>query len=174
VRGTYAGKAGKLEGVLEGHHLKGRYTWKKHHGVFELTFNRNATAFKGRWSRKGAKGKWEGRKVANIGGPQQRPDPRRKTPLNRVDFSSKWKVEDGRNGRNGDYHGVPWTFSDKGYVHAGRMWKGLWGKMDQHRIKIVVMDNHANVDVFEVTFFNRGRDFVAWKNGRPYRYGKKI
>lgn len=174
VHGTYAGKAGKLEGVLEGHRLKGKYTWKKQRGVFELVFNRDATRFKGKWSRKGAKGEWEGRRVAHGGGDHRPPDPNRKTPLNRVDFSSRWKVEDARNGRNHDYHRVPWTFSDKGYVRAGDLWRGLWGRMDQFRIKVILMDNRTNTDEFEVMFFNGGREFVAQKNGRAYRYGRKM
>ena len=174
VQGTYGGKAGKLEGVLEGNRLTGKYTWKKHRGVFELVFNREATVFKGRWSRKDDKGHWTGRKVAELGDHHGRPDHNRPTPLNRVDFSSQWKVEDARNGRNRDFHHVPWTFSDKGYVRAGNLWRGLWGRIDDHKIKVVLMDNRTNVDVFEVMFFDHGREFVATKNGRPYRYGKKI
>ena len=52
-------------------------------------------------------------------------------------------------------------------MRAGNLWRGLWGRIDDHKIKVVLMDNRTNVDVFEVMFFDHGREFVATKNGRP-------
>ena len=130
VQGTYGGKAGKLEGVLEGNRLTGKYTWKKHRGVFELVFNREATVFKGRWSRKDDKGHWTGRKVAELGGQHGRPDHNRPTPLNRVDFSSQWKVEDARNGRNPRFPSRALDLLRQG-LRAGR--QPLEGPVGQNR-----------------------------------------
>jgi len=174
VQGTYSGKSGRLEGTVSGKQLRGAYFWKGRKGVYELVLNENGTSFSGKWSRGSRSGRWTGRKIEAIGGVTRRPPSfPSQTPLNQVDFNSSWRVEDAADGKNQDYHRTLWTFSSDGTLHGGRSWRGLWGRTGRNRIKVILMDTKANTDEFEIAFFNNGSEFTAFKNGKPFRYGRK-
>lgn len=95
------------------------------------------------------------------------------TPIYEVNFDSSWKVEDARNGKNRDYQSILWTFSPNGTVFGENLWRGLWERAGNNKIRIILIDKSANTDEFDVTFFNNGREFIATKNGKEYRFGKK-
>ncbi len=86
--------------------------------------------------------------------------------------NSFWRVEDAQNGRNGDYHPVPWTFLPNGKVYAGDLWHGTWFKRSSDTIRVVIIFHQNSLtDAFDVKF-DSPTDFTARKNGQDYRYGK--
>ena len=90
-----------------------------------------------------------------------------------LNFTGSWKVEDARNGRNQDYHRVPWRFSNDGTVRAEKLWRGVWERLPDNRIRVILIDTRGNTDQFDITFAADGKAFTARKNNRDYRYGKK-
>lgn len=82
-----------------------------------------------------------------------------------------WKVEYAENGRNGDYHPVPWMFYPDGTVRSGNLWQGKWQIETNDTIRVSIIMNGSGVtDTFLVKFKNSSK-FTAYKNGSPYRYG---
>jgi len=87
--------------------------------------------------------------------------------------NSLWRVEDAINGRNGDYHPVPWAFLPNGKVYAGDLWHGTWFKRSGDTIRVVIIFHQNSLtDAFDVKF-DSPTDFTAYKYGQAYRYGKK-
>lgn len=83
---------------------------------------------------------------------------------------TKWMVEYAENGRNGDYHPVPWLFSPDGTVSAGNLWSGVWQRKSHNKISVSIrMNGSSATDKFEVKFINPS-EFTAYKNGQAYRY----
>lgn len=174
VEGTYAGKSGTLSGKVTGNRLEGHYFWTGKKGSFELVLNPTGTAFKGKWVRGSRGGSWTGSKVGNLAGKPGVNSAKKPAAPHSLDFSGNWQVEGARNGKNRDYHPVPWTFSRNGTVHAGNIWRGLWERKSADRIRIILIDRKANTDQFDVSFTAGGTEFIAYKNGSHYRYGKKM
>ena len=85
--------------------------------------------------------------------------------------NTQWKVEFAENGRNGDYHAVPWLFLPDGTVSSGNLWQGVWQIKSNDTISVTIrMNDSSATDQFDVKF-NSPSQFTAFKNGRPYRYG---
>ncbi len=83
---------------------------------------------------------------------------------------TKWLVEYAENGRNGDYHAVPWLFLPNGTVRAGTLWQGTWQVQSPDTIRVVLrMNDSGAMDQFDVTF-NSPFEFTAYKDGHAYRY----
>jgi hypothetical protein len=82
-----------------------------------------------------------------------------------------WRVEGAANGRNGDYHPVPWTFAGGGRVFAGDLWSGYWSPSEHGGIFVMIIAQDRVVDHFEVVPAPDGGSFVARKDGADYRYG---
>ncbi len=84
---------------------------------------------------------------------------------------TRWMVEYAENGRNGDYHPVPWLFSADGTVRAGNLWRGVWQAKSNDTISVVILmnDSSSAADRFDVKFTSRSA-FTAYKNGSAYRY----
>lgn len=172
VTGTYDGSSGKITGMVEGNTLRGSYTWQTKKGTFSLVLSDGGNAFKGEWSRPGASGHWNGTRAKQADSSSSAPSSAA-VEIGQVALNGGWRVEDAANGKNGDYAAVPWVFNSSGTVNAKGAWRGLWEPCGGDRIRVVLIDTHANVDIFEIAFFNQGREFVAYKNGRDYRYGIK-
>ena len=51
---------------------------------------------------------------------------------------TKWMVKYAENGRNDNYHPVPWEFSPNGTVRAGNLWQGEWHKKSKDTIRVVI------------------------------------
>lgn len=83
---------------------------------------------------------------------------------------TKWMVEDAENGKNGDYHSVPWLFSEDGNVRAGELWRGVWQIKSFDTVHVVIMDTNTLTDEFDVQFDSPSK-FTALKNKSPYRHG---
>ncbi|MBL1173597.1 hypothetical protein [Pantanalinema sp. GBBB05] len=85
--------------------------------------------------------------------------------------NTQWLVEYADNGRNGDYHAVPWVFSADGTVRAGDLWHGVWKvkSKDSIHVSITMHDRHATMEHFTVKFTSPDQ-FTAYKNGHAYRY----
>ncbi|MGI0488572.1 hypothetical protein ACN4EK_24440 [Pantanalinema rosaneae CENA516] len=85
--------------------------------------------------------------------------------------NTQWLVEYAHNGRNGDYHSVPWVFSADGTVRAGHLWHGTWKAKSKNSIhvSITMHDRHATTEHFTVKFTSPDQ-FTAYKNGHAYRY----
>lgn len=84
---------------------------------------------------------------------------------------TQWLVEYAENGRNGDYHPVPWLFSPNGTVRAGNLWRGVWHIKSHDTISVTItMNDGSATDTFDVKFISRS-EFTAYKNGHTYRYG---
>lgn len=85
--------------------------------------------------------------------------------------NTQWMVEIADNGRNGDYHPVPWSFSPDGTVHAGNLWQGVWRVKSNNTISVTIrMNGSSAIDQFDVKFISSS-EFTAYKNGHAYRYG---
>jgi WSC domain len=114
--------------------------------------------------------------VSNSNAPAPPPSPTHQgssasTPIKHVNLHGQWQVEDAANGKNKDYHAIPWSFTSERTVYAQGYWRGLWEPLDLYRIKVVLMDKNANTDTFVISFSKNGTEFTAFKNGKPYRYG---
>lgn len=84
---------------------------------------------------------------------------------------TQWRVEYAENGRNRDYHPVPWVFSPDGTVRAGNLWRGFWRIKSNDTISVsITMNDNSTTDRFDVKFINSSK-FTAYKNGHAYRYG---
>lgn len=92
------------------------------------------------------------------------------TPLSQVDFNSAWRV---KGTKNGDFSRILWRFSSQGTVNADGAWSGRWERIGNNQIRVTIIDKDAKTDEFEVTFYRQGTEFVAFKNGRQYRFGQK-
>src|SRR5436853_6426778 len=77
-----------------------------------------------------------------------------------------------RNGARGSVHPVPWQFHSNGTVNAGNLWKGSWKLQDGNTVSVVITHHNASTDRFEVNFLT-DRQFVAFKDGQPYRWGQR-
>lgn len=85
--------------------------------------------------------------------------------------NTQWRVEDAENGRNRDYHPVPWLFLPDGTVRSGNLWRGVWQIESNDTISVAIrMNDSSATDQFSVKFVSPS-EFTAFKNGRPYRYG---
>ena len=85
--------------------------------------------------------------------------------------NTQWMVEYAENGRNGDYHPVPWSFLPNGTVRAGNLWQGVWRVKSNDTISVAIrMNGSSAMDQFDVKFISRS-EFTAYKNGHAYRYG---
>lgn len=85
--------------------------------------------------------------------------------------NTSWLVETAENGRNSDFHEVPWVFSQNGTVRAGDLWQGSWQVESEDTISVTIRMNGSSVtDQFTVRFHG-STNFTAYKNGRAYRYG---
>lgn len=83
---------------------------------------------------------------------------------------TKWMVKYAENGRNGNYHPVPWVFSPNGTVRAGNLWEGVWHKKSKDTVRVVIrMTGSSTTDQFDVQFTSSSK-FTAYKNGQAYRY----
>jgi hypothetical protein len=83
---------------------------------------------------------------------------------------TKWMVKYAENGRNGNYHPVPWEFSPNGTVRAGNLWQGVWHRKSKDTVRVVIrMTGSSTTDQFDVQFTNSSR-FTAYKNGQAYRF----
>lgn len=83
---------------------------------------------------------------------------------------TEWMVEYAENGRNGDYHPVPWLFMADGTVSAGNLWHGVWKRKSDNKISVFIrMNGSSATDEFEVKFISPSK-FTAFKNGQAYRY----
>jgi hypothetical protein len=71
-------------------------------------------------------------------------------------------------------HPVAWVFAKDGTVSAGGIWKGVWASApDSDTLKVtIIMLQGGATDTFEVTFLTSNW-FVATKNGKLYRVGKR-
>jgi hypothetical protein len=85
---------------------------------------------------------------------------------------TSWNVGVYENGKRGAVHPVPWEFQSNGTVSAGRLWKGVWQRKDENTVSVVITHQNKSTDQFEVNFLSP-RQFVAFKNGQPYRYGQR-
>jgi hypothetical protein len=84
---------------------------------------------------------------------------------------TQWLVEYAENGRNGDYHAVPWLFLPDGTVRSGNLWRGVWQIKSNDTISVTIrMNDSSATDQFDVKFNSRS-EFTAFKNGHAYRYG---
>ena len=77
-----------------------------------------------------------------------------------------------RNGARGAVHPVPWEFRADGSVFAGKLWTGAWKLREGNTVSVVITHQNASKDSFEVNFLT-DRQFIAFKNGKPYRYGQR-
>lgn len=171
VSGNYGHDNGRIAGQVKGNILEG--TWYEdgnQSGKFRFVMAADGKSYTGAWGNNSeSPGQtWNGTRTSPV------PSAQRKTPLDSVNFNSSWKVEDAANGKNHDYHSVHWTFSIDGTVHGGRLWRGLWGRTADNSIKVILMDSASNTDEFTISFFNNGSEFTVYKNGKHYRYGKKL
>jgi hypothetical protein len=94
-----------------------------------------------------------------------------------LDFSlvneSSWRVGSYENGTKTAPHPVPWSFHSDKTVNAGDLWKGVWQEAEGNKISVtIVMSQNSAKDEFEVNFLN-SKEFIAFKNGQPYRWGKR-
>ena len=64
VTGTYAGKAGKIDGTVTGNKLSGTYHWTSKQGTFELNMGTDGKSFHGSWHRSSAHGTWTGTRIS--------------------------------------------------------------------------------------------------------------
>jgi len=91
-----------------------------------------------------------------------------------VTASSKWLVSDFQDGqRIPGFHSVPWVFEADGTVSAADLWSGNWAKESDDTIRVAIQDNAGNVTRFQVQFI-RGLYFIAWQDGKTFRWGKRI
>jgi hypothetical protein len=88
-----------------------------------------------------------------------------------VDETS-WNVGSYENGAKGPFHPVPWRFHSDKTVNAGNLWKGIWQVERGNRMKVMIMHQDSATDIFEVDFIN-ATEFIAFKNGQPYRWGQR-
>jgi len=66
-------------------------------------------------------------------------------------------------------HHAPWVFHENGVIEAPGYWKGTWTSTPEGYLITLV---HQGVkDTFLVKFSADKREFTAFKNGVPYRYG---
>lgn len=83
---------------------------------------------------------------------------------------TQWLVEYAENGRNGDYHPVPWLFLPNGTVRAGKLWQGTWQVKSPDTIRVILhMNDSGAMEQFDVKF-NSPFEFTAYKHGHAYRY----
>jgi hypothetical protein len=71
-------------------------------------------------------------------------------------------------------HPTPWIFEQDGTVSAAGYWTGVWASAPGSNVlKVVILTNGGGTDIFEVKFLTPTW-FVATKNGKLYRVGKRL
>ncbi|TYQ26016.1 hypothetical protein PseudUWO311_13830 [Pseudanabaena sp. UWO311] len=81
---------------------------------------------------------------------------------------TSWKVGSYENGVKSEAEPVPWVFRSNKTVNAGNLWRGIWKEEIGNRINVVI----PSQDEFEVNFLN-ANEFIVFKNGEPYRWGRR-
>jgi len=85
---------------------------------------------------------------------------------------TSWSVGAYEGGVRGAVHPVPWEFHSNGTVNAGNLWTGTWKAQEGNTVSVAITHQSSATDSFEVNFLTP-RQFVAFKNGRLYRYGQR-
>ncbi|XZN93406.1 MAG: serine/threonine protein kinase [Microcoleus sp.] len=108
--------------------------------------------------------------------PQQAPMTRDSSDVNEI-FSmvnnTLWRV----GVEPGFYHSVPWRFSADGTVSASNLWRGVWKKSNVRARSIevhIIMYQNGDTDSFSVMFSPDGQSFTAFKEGKEYRFAKRM
>jgi len=86
--------------------------------------------------------------------------------------NTSWKVAEFVNGVRGGFHHAPWIFSPDGFVRAPGFWVATWHHKKGNTINVSIIVNGKVADNFDVAFMNT-RTFIAYKNGRTYRWGER-
>ena len=96
VTATYDFRDGRIEGVLNGHTLTGRWTQNNGKGRIKFEFNDDFTAFTGKWSYNDAEpnGKWDGKlkSGAGVGQPSAGSPEVRKASIPTGDFATDFNA----------------------------------------------------------------------------------
>jgi hypothetical protein len=91
--------------------------------------------------------------------------------------NTKWSVANMDNdGKVDNFSPTPWVFNEQS-MNAELLWAGgyqfVLGNDDKISCQIIAHDSPTASDSFEVNFITPDR-FIATKDGKLYRFGKKI